>query len=393
MSAQIITPETLAQRLAEVTVHHSLLRAELGPVKNVAIVTRGGGQCEPILSAIFEEVLKVGAHPVVMRGLHGTPQRFLEMASERQLRHFDPFRGFLYSGMFHARALVIAEHDPLWLQKIKVEDPELAKKLSKNMSIWNSVHGPLSQLMQNLDRSDQMPWMLLPWPTQGMADLAGMSLDEYRQFVAMACLCDKDNPLERWRDFAASQDDLFNLLKGVKTIHVKGPNNTNFVVNLGEKTKWINNAGSKNLPDGEIYCSPPEITGYIFIPIAPTKNGFVVEGLWLEWKNGRIVDFGAEVGEDIVEDILSTDDGAKGIGEFALGTSYTIQQFTKHILFDEKIGGHCHVACGMGYPQSAGDSSNQSTVHWDVIFPVYTILLDNKILLVWDEDGGKWVEQ
>ena len=59
------------------------------------------------------------------------------------------------------------------------------------------------------------------------------------------------------------------------------------------------------------------------------------------------------------------DDGASILGEFAIGTNYAVEEFTRQILFDEKIGGTCHMALGAGYPDTG--STNVSGLHWDIV--------------------------
>jgi aminopeptidase len=63
--------------------------------------------------------------------------------------------------------------------------------------------------------------------------------------------------------------------------------------------------------------------------------------------------------------MLDTDEGSRRIGEFAIGTNYEITQFTKNTLFDEKIGGTCHMAVGAGLPEAGG--RNKSGIHWDMV--------------------------
>ena len=71
----------------------------------------------------------------------------------------------------------------------------------------------------------------------------------------------------------------------------------------------------------------------------------------------------AIVGEKTIE--IDIDEGARYLGEFAIGTNYGIKKFTKSILFDEKIGGSFHMALGAGYPETG--SVNKSSIHWDMI--------------------------
>src|SRR4029077_7156116 len=73
----------------------------------------------------------------------------------------------------------------------------------------------------------------------------------------------------------------------------------------------------------------------------------------------------AASGLDYLRRMLELDDGASVLGEFAIGTNYAIERFTKQILFDEKIGGTCHMALGAGYPTTG--SLNRSALHWDMV--------------------------
>ena len=81
--------------------------------------------------------------------------------------------------------------------------------------------------------------------------------------------------------------------------------------------------------------------------------------------------------EQTLLDQLEVDEGARYVGEFAIGTNDGIDRFTKSILFDEKIGGTIHMAIGAGYPETG--SKNVSSVHCDMICDM--------------RDGGKiWVD-
>jgi len=83
------------------------------------------------------------------------------------------------------------------------------------------------------------------------------------------------------------------------------------------------------------------------------------------FENGRVVESQARTGQDYLRQMLALDDGASVLGEFAIGTNYAVRRFTKQILFDEKIGGTCHMALGAGYPNSG--SRTRSALHWDMV--------------------------
>jgi aminopeptidase len=121
------------------------------------------------------------------------------------------------------------------------------------------------------------------------------------------------------------------------------------------------------MPDGEIYTSPVEdgVNGFIKFDYPACYNGVEVHGVDLGIEKGLIVHASATKGKDFLLKMLATDDGARRIGELAFGLNDNITTFSKNILFDEKIGGTCHLAIGASYPDAGG--LNKSGLHWDIV--------------------------
>ena len=113
--------------------------------------------------------------------------------------------------------------------------------------------------------------------------------------------------------------------------------------------------------------------------------GRAVEGIRLTFKDGQVVEARADKNEDLLKAMLATDAGARYLGEFAIGTNFGIQRFTRNILFDEKIGGTFHLALGQSYAETGGQ--NTSGIHWDLICDLREgeIRVDGELLL----KGGK----
>jgi aminopeptidase len=112
------------------------------------------------------------------------------------------------------------------------------------------------------------------------------------------------------------------------------------------------------------------------------------EGIRLKFKNGKVVEAKAERGEKFLKQMLSTDAGAKRIGEFGIGLNYKIKRAVKNILFDEKIGGTIHTALGNGYKETL--SKNESAIHWDIIKDLRKngeIYFDKELVM----KNGKWL--
>ena len=192
-----------------------------------------------------------------------------------------------------------------------------------------------------------------------------MGLKEYEDFLYSACLPDMNDPVGYWRKFSTGQEKIINWLKGKSEVTVKGPE-TDLRLNVAGRT-FINCDGRFNMPDGEIFTGPVEdsLEGQVYFSYPAIYRGREVTGVRLWFEKGKVVKATADKNEDFLIKTLDTDAGSRYIGEFAIGTNEGISQFTRQILFDEKIGGSFHMALGAGYPETG--SKNESAVHWDMI--------------------------
>ena len=126
-------------------------------------------------------------------------------------------------------------------------------------------------------------------------------------------------------------------------------------------------AGECNFPDGEVYTSPIEdsANGQIYFDFPQIYRGNEAQKVLLTLKDGKVIEAKAEKGEEFLNDMLNMDEGARFVGEIAIGTNDMVQDVTGNILFDEKIGGSIHMAVGASYPDTGG--KNVSGLHWDLI--------------------------
>ena len=134
-----------------------------------------------------------------------------------------------------------------------------------------------------------------------------------------------------------------------------------------KETAFENCVADVNIPVGEVFTSPVEedVNGEIYFDYPQNYRGNEARGVHLWIENGKVVKATAEKGEDFLNAMLDMDEGARGIGEIAVGTNDMIQDVTGNILFDEKIGGSIHMAVGASYPETGG--KNVSGLHWDLI--------------------------
>jgi aminopeptidase len=211
----------------------------------------------------------------------------------------------------------------------------------------------------------EMRWVYTFFPTEAHAQHAEMSLEEYANFVFNACMPDRNDPVAYWKRIAQSQEKIVTWLKGKQDVHVVGPE-TDLRLSIKGRP-FISCACHINVPDGEIFCGPVEnsINGHVLFSYPAIYLGHEVTGVRLWFENGRVVKATADKNEEYLLATLDMDEGARSVGEFAIGTNEGIQKFTGEILFDEKIGGSFHMALGASYPESGG--INKSAIHWDMI--------------------------
>ena len=107
------------------------------------------------------------------------------------------------------------------------------------------------------------------------------------------------------------------------------------------------------------------INGRIAFSYPTILHGREVDGVSLTFKDGRVVEASATKAEDYLLSQIDQDEGARVMGEFAIGTNYAIDRFTGDTLFDEKIGGTIHIALGKGIEEAGG--TNDSIIHWDMV--------------------------
>ena len=124
--------------------------------------------------------------------------------------------------------------------------------------------------------------------------------------------------------------------------------------------------GEMNIPDGEIYTAPikDSVEGYVTYSIPSVYQGVRHQNVRLEFSKGKIISTSGSHPE-LLEKIFNTDEGARYVGEFALGFNPWVTRATDDILFDEKMVGSFHFTPGNAYEDA--DNSNRSAVHWDLV--------------------------
>ena len=337
------------QKLARLLVNYS---TRVQPGDWVGILGDFNGL--PILRDVYEAVIDAGGHPTLIIEDEQMQRHFLRQANDEQMTWIDPSLK-LYTEKADVFIRVRAPENTRAMTGI---DAQRMQKLRKAQS---------EILRTRLERSarGEFRWVGTLYPTHAGAQEANMSFEEYEDFVYGACFCDADDPAGEWRKLSEMQQHKVDYLADKREIKLQGPH-IDLELNIAGRT-FINSDGKRNMPSGEIFTGPVEdsVNGWVRFSYPAIVGGRAVSGIELRFVDGKVTDASAEMNEDLLHAQLDTDDGARYLGEFAIGTNFGINRFTGSILYDEKIGGTVHMAVGMGYPESG--SLNKSAVHWDMI--------------------------
>jgi aminopeptidase len=360
------------ERLAKVLVNYSL---GVKPKQWVRI--EGAALAADLIGAALIEVVKAGAYPLTRVSLPGLAFQFHKLANEDQLRFVSP-----------AAKLETEKLDASLSIWGGTNTREMTNADPKKMAISRAAGRPIFNRFLKRIADGSMHWCGTQFPTESAAQDAEMSLAEYQDFVYGAGMVDKQDPVAEWKKVSARQAKMVRFLNTLKTIRIVGLDTD---LSFGVRgRKWINCDGHENFPDGEVFTGPIEDSaeGRIRYTFPSNYSGKEIANIRLVFKKGKVVEAKADKGEEHLNSILDTDPGARRVGELAFGTNYSITRFTKNTLFDEKIGGTMHIACGASLPESGG--TNKSGVHWDMVCDTrkgFTVYGDGKPIM----KDGKWL--
>jgi aminopeptidase len=337
------------QKLAKTLIHYSI-----GLKRGQLLKILGEPVSLPLIKAVFEEAVRVGAHPYTVLRIPDNEETMLKHGSDAQLKYISPITRF-EGNKIDALVAIWGSENTKYLSGINPKRQAMSRK----------SRGPLVKKMFKRIADKSLSWVGTQFPTPADAQEAGMSLSEYEDFVYRAGHVDSGDPVKHWKKVAKNQARLVKILNRVDRLHVKAEG-TDLKMRVKGR-KWINCAGTENFPDGELFTSPLEnsVEGHIRFTFPACYMGREVEDVRLEFANGRVMGYSAAKNEAFLRAMLDTDKGSRLVGEFAIGTNYDIKRFSKNILFDEKIGGTCHMAVGASIIEAGG--KNHSAIHWDMV--------------------------
>lgn len=241
-----------------------------------------------------------------------------------------------------------------WVGIIGVKNPYALESLPPDRRAKRAtIKGRMSSY-----RVQNTRWVTTRVPTEAFAHKARLPLRDAEDFFFSATIRD-------WPAEAAKWQGVCDVFQAHDQVRIVGRDTDLTFSTAGRK--YLMSKGNHNIPDGEFFTAPVEnsVEGHIAFDFPGLYFGATVHGIRLTFRGGKVVAATATDNQDLLNHLLNIDEGARYIGEFAIGWNYGIDRFIYETLFDEKIGGTIHFALGQAYKESLG--LNDSALHWDIV--------------------------
>ncbi|MDF2511461.1 MAG: hypothetical protein K0S04_1327 [Herbinix sp.] len=231
---------------------------------------------------------------------------------------------------------------------------ELADVPSEKMRLYETYY----QTPVHHDiRVKKTRWVVLRYPNSAMAQLSNSSTEAFEDFYFKVCNLD-------YAKMGKSMQNLVEYMNRTDKVRIVGPG-TDLSFSI-KNIPAVPCAGDRNIPDGEVYTAPvrDSINGTLSYNTPAVFQGFTYENITFRFENGKIVE--ATANDTVrINNVMNTDEGARYIGEFAIGVNPYILKPMKDTLFDEKIMGSFHFTPGNCYEEAP--NGNHSAIHWDLV--------------------------
>ncbi len=293
--------------------------------------------------ALVKEVYKAGGYPIV--------------------HLIDPqIRRELIKGMTKEEAELMAKHE-----SARMDDMDAYIGIRGGLNAYENGDLPSEQKEIELKyyytpvhydrRVKHTKWVILRYPTPSFAQLANMSTEAFEEFYFNVCLLD-------YQRMADAMTPLVNLMNKTDKVRIVAPG-TDLSFSI-KGIPAIKCSGTCNIPDGEVYTAPVKdsVNGVIRYNTPSPESGICHENVTLTFKDGKIIHATSNFEEEINK-VFDVDEGARYVGEFAIGVNPYVNLPMKDILFDEKIAGSIHFTPGACYDDAY--NGNQSSLHWDLV--------------------------
>ena len=371
-----------------------IVRVGVNPQPGQTLIINCSLEAAPLARLCVRSAYEAGAQDVQVNWKDNTVSRTqMELGSEEALCDNKPWQLRRYLDYAESEGGVCVLH-------LIADDPEVyagldGAKISRVNAAARKFMAPWREYTMN----DKVQWSIAampsaPWAKKMFPELdTAAAIEKLWQLIFDVCRVTGGDPVNEWKahlDRLMTLRDKMNAFD-LESVHFKSSNGTDLTVGLADKASW-ESAGSKNekgvdflpnIPTEEVFTAPhkDKVDGIVYGTKPYVFNGQLIKGFHVTFKDGKVIEHGAEEGADLLGQLLDTDEGSRHIGEVALvPASSPINRsgaLFYSTLFDENAA--CHIAFGASYPGTTADGTslskeellargmNQSAIHEDVM--------------------------
>ena len=324
------------------TLANTIVNYSLHLKENSRVIVNFHKEAIPLVEELIKEAQKVGAIMVLNMTEPRLNARLAEKNNESRLEHLKKIKEF-----------EVQNYDAFIQIHSSFNDYE-SKNVPKEMI---KKYGSMVQELDDI-RINEREWVLLNYPTDLDAYKAKMTTADFNEFALEVMTVDY---AQMSKDIAPLKE----LMEKTDKVRIVSPR-TDITFSI-KGMPAIPCTGEKNIPDGEIYSAPikTSVNGTITYNTPSPYQGNVYNHVSLTFENGKIINATCDEDNDKLNEIFDTDEGARYVGEFALGFNPKILYPMGDILYDEKILGSLHFTPGRCYADC--DNGNVSSIHWDMV--------------------------
>ena len=297
---------------------------------------------DDFLQILLNEIHKVGAYPFLIRKSAEIHKQTLQNMNEE------------YANLMKNYMLPVMKDMDAYISIRGINNKfELCDVNEENIKIFSKHYQ--DEVVE--ERVNNTKWVILNYPTSALAQEAGLSTSAFKEYFFSVCNLD-------YAQMDRAMDALKQLMEKTDKVRIVGPK-TDLTFSI-KGMNAIKCSGQCNIPDGEIYTAPIKnsVNGTICYTIPSIYDGKRFDDICLKFENGKIVEATSSNTAGL-NFILDTDEGARYVGEFALGVNPFIKKPMLDILFDEKMFGSFHFTPGRCYEDA--NNGNESSIHWDMV--------------------------
>ena len=350
-----------------------IIRSGVNLKKGQTLVIRSDINAYPLVRAVCKKAYKRGAAKVIVKW------------SDEKLAQLD----YTYQNVCtlgNVEQYIIDERNE-WADKkfpfvaIVSDDPDALESCDSNkVSARIKAMSAATKRWRNAELANEFNWTIAAYPSKEWAakvfpkEKISVAVKKLEDCIIKASRLDCCDAVGAWKEHSARLRKLCDKLNAanISSLHYKSANGTDITVGLPDNYVFLGGSEqglsgvpfNANIPSEEIFTAPHRlhVDGIVYSTLPLARQGKIIDKFWLKFESGRVVDFAAEQGCDVLKNIIETDGGSHYLGEVAL-VPYDSPIQNMGVLFYETLfdeNASCHFALGGAYASSVAGGEGMS---------------------------------